>query len=161
MRRTILIPLCMGSALMLGACADNGDQAVDRAFQDVNVIDETNLNDVMLTVADPNEAVLHFGRVTKQDPKRIDGQRGLASSLIRAKRNTEGVAAWKRVVEMPGRHERGQRRIRRRAGPDRRLVRGGNDARFRPADIRNLQTLQAGGDGCRQQGGVDQGGQLL
>lgn len=102
MRRKILLPLCMGSALVLSACAENGDQAVDRAFQDVNVIDETNLNDVMLTVADPNEAVLHFARVTKQDPGRIDGQRGLAKSLVRAKRTTEGVAAWKRVAEMPG-----------------------------------------------------------
>lgn len=102
MRRTILIPLCMGSALMLGACADNGDQAVDRAFQDVNVIDETNLNDVMLTVADPNEAVLHFSRVSKQSPERVDAQRGLAKSLIRAKRNTEGAAAWKRVNGMAG-----------------------------------------------------------
>jgi thioredoxin-like negative regulator of GroEL len=102
MRRNILIPLCVGSALVLSACADDGDQAVDRAFQDINVIDESNLNDVMLTVADPNEAVLHFARVTKQNPDRIDGQRGLAKSLIRAKRNTEGATAWQRVSEMAG-----------------------------------------------------------
>jgi Flp pilus assembly protein TadD len=102
MRRTLLVPLCLGSALVLSACADKGDQTVDRAFQDINVIDESNLNDVMLTVADPNEAVVHFARVTKQHPDRIDGQRGLAASLIRAKRNTEGAAAWKRVMEMEG-----------------------------------------------------------
>ncbi len=102
MRRNILITICLGSALQLSACAENGDQAVDRAFQDVNVIDETNLNDVMLTVADPNEAALHFARVTKQHPERIDGHRGLAKSLVRAKRNTEGVSVWKRVVGMEG-----------------------------------------------------------
>lgn len=102
MRRLILTSLSLGSAFVLFACGENGDEAVDRAFQDVNVIDETNLNDVMLTVADPNEAVLHFARLTKQHPERIDGQRGLAKSLIRAKRNTEGVSAWSRVVQMQG-----------------------------------------------------------
>ncbi|THH37232.1 tetratricopeptide repeat protein [Aliishimia ponticola] len=100
MRRPILVSLCISSAVMLSACADNGDQAVDRAFQDVNVIDESNLNDVMLTVADPNEAVTYFTRVVKEHPKRVDGHRGLAKSLIRAKRNTEGAAQWKKTVAL-------------------------------------------------------------
>ena len=101
MRHPILFSFCVGSAVLLSACGEkNGDQAVDRAFQDVNVIDESNLNDVMLTVADPNEAVNHFQRVIKNDPKRIEAHRGLAKSLIRAKRNSEGAAAWKRVSGM-------------------------------------------------------------
>lgn len=101
MRHPILVSLCVGSAVLLSACAEkNGDDAVERAFQDVNVIDESNLNDVMLTVADPNEAVKHFARIIKSDPKRIEAHRGLASSLIRAKRNTEGASAWKKVTEM-------------------------------------------------------------
>jgi Tfp pilus assembly protein PilF len=53
----------------------------------------------MLTVADPNEAVSYFQRSLGQDPDRIDFRRGLALSLIRAKRVTEGVGAWNRVVE--------------------------------------------------------------
>jgi len=65
------------------------------------VVDETNLSDVMLTVADPNEAVAYFAKSAKQDPDRIDHQRGLASSLIRAKRATEGATAWAKVVKMP------------------------------------------------------------
>ena len=32
------------------------------------------------------------------NPDRIDLQRGLAKSLVRAKRNTEAVSAWKKVV---------------------------------------------------------------
>ena len=100
MRRPILFSICISGAVVLSACEDTGDQAVDRAFQDVNVIDESNLNDVMLTVADPNEAVAHFNRVIKQNPKRIEAHRGLATSLVRAKRSTEAAAAWKRVVEM-------------------------------------------------------------
>jgi Flp pilus assembly protein TadD len=94
--------LCLGSAVLLSACAENADETVERAFQDVNVIDESNLNDVMLTVADPNEAVAYFSRAVKGNPDRIDVHRGLAASLIRAKRNTEGAAAWRKVTEMEG-----------------------------------------------------------
>ena len=88
----------MTSAIALSACEKKSAQDVDRAFQDVNVIDESNLNDVMLTSADPNEAVAYFQRATGGNPDRIDLQRGLAKSLVRAKRNTEAVAAWKKVT---------------------------------------------------------------
>ena len=103
MRHLILIPALLSGALALAACADkNSDATVERAFQDVNVVDENDLNEVMLTVADPNEAVDYFARALKPDPDRIDLQRGLAKSLVRAKRNTEGVAAWTRVTRMEG-----------------------------------------------------------
>ena len=98
MRHPIFLTLCAASALVLVGCESSKDQDVDRAFQDVNVIDETNLNDVMLTVANPDEGVSYFQRTLAQHPERIDLQRGLAISLIRAKRNTEAVVAWKRVV---------------------------------------------------------------
>ncbi|SPJ30305.1 tetratricopeptide repeat protein [Falsiruegeria mediterranea] len=102
MRHLILIPAMLASGLALSACSESGDETVERAFQDVNVVDETDLNDVMLTVADPNEAVDYFARAAKSNPDRIDLQRGLAKSLIRAKRNTEGVTAWTRVSKMDG-----------------------------------------------------------
>lgn len=102
MRHLILIPAVLASGLTLSACSESGDETVERAFQDVNVVDEADLNDVMLTVADPNEAVDYFARAAKSDPDRIDLQRGLAKSLIRAKRNTEGVSAWTRVSRMDG-----------------------------------------------------------
>ncbi|MDX2483404.1 MAG: hypothetical protein QNK42_07060 [Pseudodonghicola sp.] len=101
MRHLLLIPGCLAVGLTLSACAEKGD-TVERAFQDVNVIDETDLNDVMLTVADPNEAVDYFVRAIKTKPEKIELRRGLAKSLVRAKRNTEAVAAWAKVVEMPG-----------------------------------------------------------
>ncbi|GAB5437236.1 tetratricopeptide repeat protein [Falsiruegeria mediterranea] len=102
MRHLILIPAMLASGLALSACSESGDETVERAFQDVNVVDETDLNDVMLTVADPNEAVDYFARAAKSNPDRIDLQRGLAKSLIRAKRYTEGVTAWTRVSKMDG-----------------------------------------------------------
>lgn len=102
MRHLLLFPACLAGGLMLSACAEKADETVERAFQDVNVVDENDLNDVMLTVADPNEAVSYFSRVLKTDPTRVDAQRGLAKSLIRAKRNTEGVSAFAKLMTMPG-----------------------------------------------------------
>lgn len=99
MRHQIFLTLCAAGALALSGCESSEDQDVDRAFQDVNVIDESNLSDVMLSVADPNEGVAYFQRTLAANPERIDLQRGLALSLVRAKRNTEAVAAWKRVTE--------------------------------------------------------------
>ncbi|HSF90648.1 MAG TPA: tetratricopeptide repeat protein, partial [Paracoccaceae bacterium] len=103
MRHSILSSITLLSAIALAGCAgQSGDEAVERAFQDVNVIDESNLNDVMLTVADPNEAVSYFTRAVKGKPDRIDLQRGLAVSLVRAKRFAEAPPAWEKVTQMPG-----------------------------------------------------------
>ena len=100
MRHTGLFSAFVAGALALSACAPGNDETVERAFQDVNVIDESNLNDVMLTVADPNEAVVHFQRTLTASPDRVDLQRGLAISLVRAKRYSEAVPAWKRVLTL-------------------------------------------------------------
>ena len=93
----------LAGALFLSACAEkNANDTVERAFKDVNVVDETNLTDVMLTVADPNEAVAYFTRSVNEDPERIDFQRGLAVSLVRAKRFTEASVAFAKLVKMDG-----------------------------------------------------------
>ena len=99
MRHPILISAALLGAMTLSACDQSGDAQVERALQDVNVVDETNLNDVMLTVADPNEAVNYFLRASTNDPGRIDLMRGLAKSLIRARRPSEAATAWQAVVD--------------------------------------------------------------
>jgi len=89
-------------AMVLSGCATlQGGSEVERAMKAVNVVDETNLSDVMLTVADPNEAVDYFRRSLSDEPERLDFQRGLAKSLIRAKRSREALDAWKVVVKHP------------------------------------------------------------
>ncbi len=98
MRHPIVFSLGLTGALFLAACDQSGSAQVDRALRDVNVVDETNLNDVMLTVADPDEAVIYFTRAAANDPGRIDLMRGLAKSLIRAGRAPEAVSAWDAVV---------------------------------------------------------------
>ncbi len=98
MRQTKLITLCISGALALSACEKSENADVSRALKGVNVIDESNLNDIMLTAADPNEAVSYFQRTLAEEPDRIDVQRGLATSLVRAKRATEGAVIWERVT---------------------------------------------------------------
>lgn len=99
MRHPILIPAALMGAFALSACDRSADAQVERALQDVNVVDETNLNDVMLTVADPNEAVNYFMRASTNDPGRIDLMRGLAKSLVRAQRPGDAVTAWRAVAD--------------------------------------------------------------
>lgn len=99
MRHPFLVSLCLTGAVFLSACDKSDNESVERAIQDVNAVDETNLSDVMLTVANPNEAVTYFQRTLINNPDRIDIQRGLAISFVRAKRHTEAVPAWKKVVK--------------------------------------------------------------
>ena len=96
-RPLMLIPL----TLLLAACADSGEDQVAQALDQINVIDETNLNDIMLTVGDPNEAVTYFANASAQAPDRIDLKRGLATSLVRAGRAAESIVTWQEVVAHP------------------------------------------------------------
>jgi Tfp pilus assembly protein PilF len=103
MRHPIFRSACAAGVFLVAGCApENPEATVERAFQDVNVIDESNMNDVMLTVADPNEAAGYFARTARANPDRIDAQRGLAVSLVRAGRFDEAAPAWERVVGMSG-----------------------------------------------------------
>lgn len=101
MRQTIIVSLCLGGMVAVSACDKMSDAEVERAVQGVNVIDENNLNDIMLSSSDPNEAVAYFQRTAAANPERIDVLRGLGLSLIRAKKSTEAASVWARVLAHP------------------------------------------------------------
>ncbi|QFU07400.1 Tetratricopeptide repeat protein [Rhodobacteraceae bacterium THAF1] len=99
MRYTPILALLIG-ALSLSACGQrDGSADVDRALKDLNVVDESNLNGLMLAQSDPNEAVAYFRRATSENPKRMDLQRGLAKALIRAKQPNQAAPIFARVAE--------------------------------------------------------------
>ena len=104
MRRVSYVTTVLASVVLLSAC--NGQNVTDKdleeALDDVNVIDESNLNDVMLTVADPDEAVSYFQRTSAANPKRIELKRGLAVSLIRAGKPSAAANTWSEVLNMTG-----------------------------------------------------------
>jgi tetratricopeptide (TPR) repeat protein len=95
----IYIAALLGS-LTLSACG-NDDARVQEALRDVNVIDESNLNELMLTVGDPEESVTYFRRTSNANPDRIDLKRGLAQSLVRANKTSEGIRIWREVTASP------------------------------------------------------------
>jgi len=99
MRHPTLVALCLGSTVALSACQKSSDAEVQRALDSVNVIDESNLNDIMLTVADPEEAVTYFKKATRENPERIDLKRGLAQSLIRAKKAREALPVFAAILQ--------------------------------------------------------------
>ena len=102
MRHPVIIALCLSGAVGLTACQKpQSDAEVQRALKSVNVIDESNLSDIMLTVGDPNEAVAYFKKSSDENPDRIDLKRGLAKSLVRAGRPTEAIAVWNAILTSP------------------------------------------------------------
>lgn len=104
MQNAKLLSIYFVGIFALSGCGGGGptDAEVEQALKDVNVIDDANLNEVMLSVADPNEAVNYFQRTLAQNPDRIDLHRGLAKSLVRANNPTAATAAWQRVLALPG-----------------------------------------------------------
>ena len=102
MRHLVFMALCLSGTAFLAGCQGNKDAQVERAMKDVNLIDESNLNEVMLTVGEPNEAVSYFQSALEKDPGRIDLMRGLGKSLVRAGKSNEAAAIWEKVVTTPG-----------------------------------------------------------
>ncbi|VDC22308.1 tetratricopeptide repeat protein [Pseudogemmobacter humi] len=98
MRHPGLVALCIGGTVFLAGCQGSTDAQVQRAVKDVNVIDESNLNDIMLTIGDPNEAVNYFQGALQKDPGRVDLMRGLAKSLVRANKPHEAAQVWEKVA---------------------------------------------------------------
>ena len=88
----------LSAAVLLSACGalENTEK---KDLDPVNVVDASDLNDIMLTVADPNEAVEYFRGSLQKEPTRVEFRRGLAVSLIRAKRPTEAVPVFEELVK--------------------------------------------------------------
>jgi Flp pilus assembly protein TadD len=101
MRQTIWAALA-GVAVLSGCGARDGDAEVQRALRDVTSVEDAGLTEMMMEAAPPDEAVAYFTQAVANNPERVEPHRGLASSLIRAGRATEGAAEWARVVAMPG-----------------------------------------------------------
>ena len=92
------IPAILAGAVVLGGCdAQSSKETTEKKL--VGVIDETDLNDIMLTVADPNESVNYFQNALSKDPTRTEFKRGLAQSLLRAKRIPEAVVMYEELMK--------------------------------------------------------------
>jgi Tfp pilus assembly protein PilF len=101
MRHTILV-LCLSGAFGLTACQHGVSRAqADRAVADAALIDQSNLNEIMLNTADPQEGVSYFKNALTVTPDNIELKRGLAKSLTRAKLYTEATAVLNDILATP------------------------------------------------------------
>ncbi|MBC7478084.1 MAG: hypothetical protein H7317_08330 [Pseudorhodobacter sp.] len=102
MRHPVLLALCLTGMVGLTACQHGVSRAqADRAVADAAQVDQSNLSDIMLNVADPNEAVTYFRNALAVTPDRIDLKRGLAKSLSRARLYTEAKAVLTGILASP------------------------------------------------------------
>lgn len=90
----------IAAALALSACATESFDAetdFEKGLQNTNVIDATNLNDLMLTISDPEDAVSYFRTSLAAEPNRVDFKRGYALSLARARRHADAVRIFEEL----------------------------------------------------------------
>ncbi|MEX2517875.1 MAG: tetratricopeptide repeat protein [Paracoccaceae bacterium] len=98
---TLLRSTALLAALALGACAGPMDEPPQLSGDDqpINVIDASSLNELMLTVSDPDDAVSYFQRALNEDPGRVDYQRGYALALARARRYGEAAEQFEALEQ--------------------------------------------------------------
>lgn len=89
-------PVALGviAVLILSGCQEMKSEAERRTVDPINIIDEANLNDVMLTVGDPNTSVAYFREALSREPDRADLKRGYAVSLSNAKRYQDAAVVF-------------------------------------------------------------------
>ncbi|MGB3406565.1 MAG: tetratricopeptide repeat protein [Jannaschia sp.] len=101
MRQRLVWTLLCGGVIALSGCNSLSNADVTRAVDGAAAAESDGIRDLMLTVADPREAVSYFNRQIDENPKDIEPQRGLARSLVRAGRQSEAVLAWRKVQDHP------------------------------------------------------------
>ena len=102
MRHAGFTALLLGGAVALSACVGSRDASVARAVDSATRAEADSIREIMLTAADPAEAVTYFKGRAQADPGDLDAQRDLAGALVRAGRSTEALQAWEGVVAQPG-----------------------------------------------------------
>ncbi|WP_281824038.1 tetratricopeptide repeat protein [Jannaschia rubra] len=102
MRHPVFLALLLGGTISLSACGQMGRTDVSRAVSNAAEAEADSIRQIMLTVAEPREAVPYFQRQLEMEPEDIDNHRGLARSLVRGGRQSEAVLAWRKTVDHPG-----------------------------------------------------------
>lgn len=101
MRKVWLAPLCLAGVALLGGCGESIRAQTARAIDSVQSIDQQNMAEMMLAVADPRESVQYFTAQSQQNPDRLIFRRGLARSLMRAGQAEASIPVWQQVLQHP------------------------------------------------------------
>ncbi len=90
---------CSAAAIFLAACTEMTDAEKNAELGPLNAVDATGISDIMLNLADPEEAVVFFRDALAQNPERIDLKRNYAKSLVRAKKYAEAALVFEQLIE--------------------------------------------------------------
>ncbi len=101
MHKLWVAPLCLLCAGFLAGCEQNGHAQTARAIDSIAAIDQENMAELMLSAADPREAVSYFTQAAENNPDRVIFRRGLARSLARAGQAEEAIPVWQQVIAHP------------------------------------------------------------
>lgn len=102
MRQPGFLLLCLLGTVSLAACQQGiSREQAQRAVAEAQAVDQNNLNDIMLTVADPQEAVTYFKNALAVNPTRVDLKRALAKSEARAGLYSEAAVVLTDVLTSP------------------------------------------------------------
>ena len=100
MSLTILRTIGTGLALSIAVagCTEMTDAEKNADLGSVNVIDATGLNDIMLNLADPAEAVAFFRDSLAAEPGRVDLKKGYAQALVQNKQYAEAALIYEQLI---------------------------------------------------------------
>lgn len=98
MHKLWVAPLCLLGGLFLAGCEQNGHAQTARAIDSIATIDQQNMAELMLTAANPREAVTYFTQATQNDPDNVLFRRGLARSLARSGDAEAAIPVWQEVI---------------------------------------------------------------
>lgn len=97
--------LALGLCLSFGVAACNpnpSDQQVQQAIDDASAVEQGNINELMMTVSDPNDSVAYFQNATQNNPDDPVLKRFLGKSLLRAGKADQAVRILTDLVNSPG-----------------------------------------------------------
>ena len=95
--RTITAGFAAG--LILSGCTEMTDAEKNADLGPVNVIDATGLNDIMLNLADPAEAVTFFKDSLAAEPDRVDLKKHYAQALSNNAQYAEAALIYEQLID--------------------------------------------------------------
>lgn len=95
--RTLTAGITAG--FVLSGCAEMTDAEKNADLGPINAIDSTGLNDIMLNLADPAEAVKFFRESLAAEPDRIDLKKNLATALVNNNQYAEAALVYEQLID--------------------------------------------------------------
>lgn len=85
-------------AVFVSGCTPMTEEEKNADLGPIDIMGEEGMSDIMLNLADPDQAVEFFRTRLAQDPDSIEMKRNLALALVRAKKYADAVLQYEQIV---------------------------------------------------------------